>query len=106
MNRAKLERKRSRKIKRTLCIVLAAVVMLSSTESSLDYLFATYGAESAVYYFFLYIWAVLYAFGYDPNSDEFSKLKIENTLIKEKLETYKNVNEKLKAELENTRNKS
>lgn len=94
MNRAKLERMRSQKINRALCIILAIVVMLSSTESSLDYLLATYGEESVVCYFFLYVWAVFYAFAYDPNSDLISKLKIENTLLKDKLETYEAVKQK------------
>lgn len=99
-NRAKRDRTRTRKIKSVLCIVIAIAVMLSATESALEYLLVTYGEECAILYFFLYIWAIFYAFAYNPNSDKITKLELENEVLKERIETYKEVNKKLEAKLQ------
>ena len=88
MNRAKIERERKQKIKRILCCILSISVLLCSAESSLDYLLSKYSVESAVYYFFLYLWAVFYAFAYNPNLDEIAKLERENKILKEKIKNY------------------
>ena len=106
MNQAKQERERTRKIKSVLCVVLAISVLLSALESALDYLLIKYEAEFSVLYFFLYVWAIFYAFEYDPNSDKLSRLGGENERLKDSLETYKNSNKRLEAELEDIRNKS
>ena len=106
MNKAKRERKQSRKIKIVLCIILAISILLSALESALDYLLITYEAEFAVLYFFLYLWAIFYAFAYDPNSDKISRLETENKLLKERIEIYKHSNKELEAELEDIRNNS
>lgn len=86
INKAKKDRERSKKIKSVLCIIFAIAVLISSTESSLDYLIVKYSAESAVLYFFLYLWAIFYAFATDPNSKQFKKLERENKILKLQLE--------------------
>lgn len=94
-NRAKRDRETKRKIKSVLCIITAIAVMLSATESALNYLLDTYDSEIAVLYLFLYIWAIFYAFTYDPNSNKIAKLELENEILKNSLEISKTDNKKL-----------
>ena len=89
LNKAKKERERSKKIRRVLCSIFAIAVLMSATESALDYLIVKYSEESAVLYFFLYLWAIFYAFTFDPDSDKIAKLERENEHLKESLKIYR-----------------
>ena len=104
-NQAKRERERSRKIKRVLCIVVSIVTMFFSGLCTLVYLVEEYGEGIAFWYVLLSLFSFSYITSASSEEDEkkISRLVTENELLKDSLETYKNSNEELKAELENKR---
>ena len=96
----KKDRERSRKKKAVLCGVVAFIVLFVSMACGLVYFFEQYGKAIAVCYFFLWFWAIDYAVDKDTKSEKITKLELENELLKERLEIYKEVNKKSEATLQ------
>lgn len=100
--------KPSPKFKAVLCTVVAIVILFGSMGSTLGDLLTHYGKGIAICYFFLYFWAIFYAFEKDPNiklEREIESLKIEKIKLEEEKNYYFLEIQLLKNKLEELRKK-
>lgn len=87
INKERQDRKRSKKIKKTLWGIGAFWILLESFLLTWGYVINRYEKTGGFWYLFLYIFAICFILDY--NSEEVSKLKYENERLKEELEHYK-----------------
>ena len=92
---------KSKKVKRTIFVVLSVIILFISMLYSLCYVASDYGKGTAVLYFFIWIWAFNNAITDEETREELRRTKTENEIIKENLIVCENIIKKLEEELAN-----
>ena len=93
-----MNNKKPWKIKEIFCGILAFLVLLNSLAETLGILVVKYEKSVAVWYLLLWLWAFYYVA--TTTDKDFSKIELENELMKEKIIVYENRIKELEAKTE------